>query len=275
MWKDKNKKAPVAQFLGWLLFISLIVEGFLLLLEPRSVAYAESGRLTFGYALYAVLGMFFSTPAPFIALLVTLRRAEKITVKEYLRRIVRTPRPLAAALITALFCAAALVFALLCGTPNGARWYMLPVGFIVMLPFVGIAEEPGWRGFLQPALEKRFPFPVAASMTAVIWYVWHLPVWLMPTSNHYGDSLIGFAIMIFVWAFAAAAIYKATKSVLACAAYHSFVNSIGVVYDWNSLFDAYPKTGAMLLYFGVVFLFSVVLWLAADKAKRKNGAAQA
>ena len=91
---------------------------------------------------------------------------------------------------------------------------------------------------LQPEMEKMFPFPIATSITAVIWCVWHLPIWVMPSSNHYGDSLIGFAITIFVWSFIGAAIYKATKSVLACAIYHSFINSIGAVYDWNDLFDA-------------------------------------
>ena len=52
-------------------------------------------------------------------------------------------RLLIPALLTALFCAAALLFALLCGTPNGAPWYMLPLGFLVMIPFVGFAEEAG------------------------------------------------------------------------------------------------------------------------------------
>ena len=134
-----------------------------------------------------------------------------------------------------------------------------------MLPLVGIAEEAGWRGFLQPELEKKFPFPIATSITAVIWYVWHLPIWLMPSSNHYGDSLIGFAITIFVWAFVSAAIYKATKSVLACAAYYSFINSIGAIYDWNALFDAYPKSNGMLLYFGIVFALAIVIWVITDK----------
>ena len=153
-------------------------------------------------------------------------------------------------------------------TPTGSPWYMMPLGFIIMLPLVGIAEEVGWRGFLQPELENKFPFPIATSITAVIWYVWHLPLWAMPSSNHYGDSLIGFAIMIFVWAFVAAAIYKATKSTLACSIYHSFINSIGAIYDWNALFDAYPKTNEMLLYFGVVFVLAIFIWVLADKKEK-------
>lgn len=265
MWTDEAGRAPVAEFLGWMLFMSVLVQGTLLLLEPCSIAYADGGAVTVGYILYALIGMLADTPCPFIALFITLHRAERITWKEYFKRILQTPRPLAALGITGLFCALALAFALTCGTPNGEPWYMLPLGFLVMIPFVGAAEESGWRGFLQPELEKRFPFPVAVSFTAVIWYIWHLPLWLQSTSNHYSDSLIGFAITIFVWAFAAAAIYKASKSVMACSVYHAFVNAIGAIYNWNSLFDAYPKSGADCLYFGIVFVLSLVIWTMAER----------
>lgn len=268
MWKNTSKKAPIAVFLGWILFLSLFVTGVLLLLEPYSVSYMENGRLTVGYAIYAVIGMLFSTPAPLVALYITLRGAEKITVKEYFRRIIHTEKPWTAVWITGLFGIAAFVFALCCGKPNGAPWYMMPLGFLIMIPFVGVAEETGWRGFLQPEMEKMFPFPIATSITAVIWCVWHLPIWVMPSSNHYGDSLIGFAITIFVWSFIGAAIYKATKSVLACAIYHSFINSIGAVYDWNDLFDAYPKTNAMMLYFGIVFMAAVIIWVIYDRKEK-------
>lgn len=276
MWEDKNKDAPIVEFLGWLLFLSLLVQGILLLLEPYSISYLKSGHLTVGYIIYAILGMFFPTPAPLIALLITLHRTEGITVKEYFKRIVHTPKPLMAITVTGLFCVIAFVFAVCCGIPNGSPWYMMPLGFMVMLPFVGIAEEPGWRGFLQPELEKKFPFPVATSITAIIWCVWHFPDWLLPTGNHYGDSLIGFSITIFVGSFAAAAIYKATKSTLACAVYHSFINSIGATYDWNALFDAYPKTNGMLLYFSIVFALAILIWITADtnplcaKSLRRN-----
>ncbi|MDO5324939.1 MAG: CPBP family intramembrane metalloprotease [Clostridia bacterium] len=270
MWKDENGRAPLGVFLGWILFLTILVELVLLALEPSAVAYAQDGKLTLGHAIYAVVGLLFSTPAPLIALYLTLRRAERISLREFLRRAVYTPRPLRAALVMGLFCAPALGFALCCGTPNGAAWYMLPLGFLVMLPFVGIAEETGWRGFLQPALEKRLPFPVATSVTAAIWYVWHLPLWLHPSSNHYGDSLIGFAMQIFVWCFAAAAIYRATKSSLACAAYHAFVNAIGAVWDWNALFDAWPKTGGMLLYNGIVLALVVGLWTVCDFREKRD-----
>ncbi len=270
MWKNKEKKAPIIEFLGFILFSTLLVNGILLLLENYSIAFAETGKMTFGYLLYAVIGMLFSTPAPIIWLFVVLRRHEHITVKEYFRRIFYTPKPLVTIFVTGGFMTAAFVFALFCGTRIDAPWYMMPLGFLIMIPFVGIAEETGWRGFLQPSLEEKFPFPVATAFTAAIWAVWHFPIWLQPTSNHYGDSLIGFVITIFVWAFVSAAIYKATKSVLACALYHAFINAIGAIYDWNALFDAYPKNGPMLLYFAVTFIAAIIIWIVADKKEKRR-----
>lgn len=270
MWNDKNKKAPIAEFLGWILFTTLLIQSALLLLEEYSVDFMFSGKLTFGYIVYAIIGLIFSTPAPFICLFIVLRRHQKISVKEYFKRIFYTPKPLASILVPLFFMSASFIFALVCGTRNSIPLYMMPLGFIVMIPFVGIAEETGWRGFLQPELEKKFPFPVATSIVSSIWTVWHFSLWVMPTSNHYGDSLIGFSINLFVWAFAFAAIYKATKSVMACAVYHSFVNSLGAIYDWNALFDSYPKTKPMVFYFTFVFVASIIIWVVADKKEKRT-----
>ena len=56
MWVDENRNAPVADFLGWLLFISVFAQIIMLILEPASVSNAETGKLTFAYVLYAIIG---------------------------------------------------------------------------------------------------------------------------------------------------------------------------------------------------------------------------
>lgn len=233
-------------------------------LAPYSAAYAETGTLTAGYLAYALIGTLFSTPAPFLSVLLLALCREKIGLKAFLSRIVHTEKRRKAALLTAAFCLAALVFALLCGTPNGAPWYMLPLGFLVMIPFVGIAEEAGWRGFLQPELEKRTAFPFSVLITAAIWAVWHIDQWFDPASNHFGDSFWGFSVNILVWSFALASLYKATKSVLACAVYHAFVNAIGAVYDWNALFDAFPGDIRTNAYRAALLAGSAALWFSTE-----------
>lgn len=42
--------------------------------------------------------------------------------------------------------------------------------------FGATAEEIGWRGVLQPALETRLPRWGAGLVTGLLWSVWHLPV---------------------------------------------------------------------------------------------------
>lgn len=239
-------------------------------LLPYSVAYSETGAVSVGYVLYVIIGLLFSTPGPFIAVLIISLVRDKISVKQLFRNIMHTESKGKTFLITGGFCLFTLLYAVLCGKPNGTAWYMLPLLFIVMIPFVGIAEETGWRGLLQPEMEKRMSFPFSVLSTAVIWYAWHFSVWLDPTSRHYGDSMIGFGITILIWAFALAAIYKATKSIIACAVYHAFIDSIGVIYDWNALFDPFPGDLSANVFRIVWLAAALILWFAADRQDKRR-----
>ena len=128
-------------------------------LKPYSITYEKTGQITPGYLAYALIGMLFTTPAPFISVFILAIFRDRISPRAFFAKLLHTEKPLSAIVLTTVFCLMALVFALLRGTPNGLPWYIMPIGFLVMIPFVGIAEEAGWRGFLQPALEKRMKFP--------------------------------------------------------------------------------------------------------------------
>lgn len=49
-------------------------------------------------------------------------------------------------------------------------------------------EEPGWRGLMQPELQKRFSPLAAALIVSVAWSLWHLPLYL---NGFYPGELIG------------------------------------------------------------------------------------
>ena len=269
-----TKDAGLNRILWYLILVALLSAFCFITLHvwllPYSVAYSETGVFTPGYLLYAVIGILFSTPGPFVASLILSLFIERNGLKALMRGIFRTERKLETICICGFFCVLALVYALLFGTPNGAPWYMFIGGLVIMIPFVGIAEETGWRGILQPELGKRLPFPFSVLLTAFIWCIWHYSAWIDPTSRHYDDSFIGFAITILIWSFAMAAIYKATKSVFACCFYHAFIDSIGAVYDWNALFDAFPGSFSVNAYRVVWLAASIGLYVWADRREKKK-----
>lgn len=254
----------------WIVVLWVIVFVGSRILTEYSVLYMESGVISWQYIVYVIVGMLFTTPAPMIALFITLRSSEGITVKEYIKRFFYTENKILTAAVTRGFCLLALLFAIMNGVPNGTSWYMMPLGFLVMIPFVGVAEETGWRGLLQPAMEEKAGFIVGTIITAAIWGVWHVDLWFDPTSNHYGDSFIVFLLNIVIWSFALAAIYISTKSVAAYAIYHAFIDSIGAIYDWNLLFDSFPGNIAVNLYRLIILIVSITLWIYSDR-KRTHG----
>jgi uncharacterized protein len=52
------------------------------------------------------------------------------------------------------------------------------LSFILTALAQGGMEEPGWRGMLQPTLQKRFSPLVAALIVSLFWSLWHLPLYL-------------------------------------------------------------------------------------------------
>lgn len=63
------------------------------------------------------------------------------------------------------------------GFKFGAPIFMLIV-ILPMMLFGGGNEEVGWRMILQPELEKKFGFHIATIFTSIIWWLWHLPIFL-------------------------------------------------------------------------------------------------
>jgi membrane protease YdiL (CAAX protease family) len=74
----------------------------------------------------------------------------------------------------------------------------------------GGQEEPGWRGFALPRLEKRHAPLVATLILGLGWGIWHIPL--------YGPA--GFVVPL-VLAFFYTWLYNRTRSVLLCILLHA------------------------------------------------------
>jgi membrane protease YdiL (CAAX protease family) len=88
------------------------------------------------------------------------------------------------------------------GGPAYALLYLL--GFVLTMLLGGpLLEEIGWRGFALPRLERRHNPLAAALILGILWALWHLPQFLVPTwtASSGGGGLSG--IVLFVLAAAA------------------------------------------------------------------------
>jgi len=82
----------------------------------------------------------------------------------------------------------------------------LPGAILIGLVLGGF-EEPGWRGFAQVRLQKRHSALAASGIVAVMWVVWHLPLFVLPGTSQSEFPFVPFAVMgltltiIFTWLF--------------------------------------------------------------------------
>ncbi len=137
---------------------------------------------------------------------------------------------------------------MLCKTNAEVAWYLwLPV-----FPFMivdGGMEEVGWRYLLQPTLEKRFSFLIATTITALIWWAWHLPMFFIEGSAQNEMSFFLFALFVLGQSFSLAAIFQVSKNVWLCIMYHALINTLTIYWPVadNLLATLISSIGAVLL----------------------------
>lgn len=134
---------------------------------------------------------------------------------------------------------------------------------LVMLPMMVIGgglEEVGWRGVLFPGLLKTNTVTVASLITAIMWTIWHLPLWfingLPQTQFNFGVffvSVLGITFLLSV-------LYTFTESIFLCILLHSFFNSYGNNLNGTGLnpyWEAIIKLTVCIVFFAVYQLARV------------------
>ncbi|NEW81539.1 MAG: CPBP family intramembrane metalloprotease [Mariniphaga sp.] len=105
-----------------------------------------------------------------------------------------------------------------------------PISILAMLinfPFLillGGLEELGWRGILQPRLEKVFNYLPSVIMVGIIWGVWHLPLWLIKgtVQSEFPIGLYLLSGIILTSSFTA--LYKYTNNIFLSVLSHAWFN---------------------------------------------------
>lgn len=109
-----------------------------------------------------------------------------------------------------------------------ASWKNLVGQFIFIFFFIGLGEEPGWRGFALPHLQSSRSPLKATLILAAFWAIWHAPLFGTEFKREqYLPFLISLlaATIIITW------IYNHTRgSILIPMIFHSTVNTFGAGY---------------------------------------------
>jgi membrane protease YdiL (CAAX protease family) len=210
---------------------------------------------------------------PFIAALIVTGLVEGGSgMRSLLARIVRARIGWSAYAIVfglpILLCAVALAgmaaIGQLASWPASTAWRELPERFVFIFLFIGLGEEPGWRGFALPRLQKQYSPLIASLILAPIWALWHLPL----MGNEFPPAIIpAFLISLLGGTLIQTWLFNRSKgSVFAQMFFHATVNTVGAALVFP-LMKGPPFVPFWYLY--------ALLWLAVGVAVTVSSAVEA
>lgn len=140
-----------------------------------------------------------------------------------------------------------------------------PPALVLQLVTTGFGEEPGWRDFALPRLQRRFGALRAALVLGPLWAVWHLPLFLTdwggwPTA-HWSRPVL-FAVFCVAFTVVLSWVFNRTGESLPLAMLaHCSVNNVASVL-WGEMFPALTVEQALLATTAAAALVAAVLVVA-------------
>ena len=101
----------------------------------------------------------------------------------------------------------------------------MEAGLLLSTP-IQVGEETGWRGYALPRLAERMGLAWGSVLLGVIWAVWHLPLFFMPVTDVFGQSLPTYVIQVTALSVAMGWLYAHTNgSLLLIMLMHASINN--------------------------------------------------
>ncbi len=169
--------------------------------------------------------------SPTIASYLSLKSKKQVnSLKIWLQKIFRfrqTPLAygLAALFVLIYFGIGSLVNGVEFGAPIWMQLIIVP-----SMLFGGGNEEAGWRMILQPELEKQYGFHKATIVTAVVWWIWHFPIFFIHGTANAEMNFFLFGIMCFTLSYGLAVICKVSDGVFPCVLTHCLINGLSATF---------------------------------------------
>ena len=116
-------------------------------------------------------------------------------------------------------------------TNDPRQWYLIIPAFFQILVFNVLGEEIGWRGYALPGLQQLFSPFVASLILGAVWWLWHLPLFLIDGNFHQQIPLSLFFLQSTALSILMTWLYNRTgKSLLIVHLFHAASNTfLGVL----------------------------------------------
>lgn len=125
-----------------------------------------------------------------------------------------------------------------------------PERFIFIFLFIGLGEEPGWRGFALPQLQLKYTPLVASLILAPVWTLWHLPL----VGNEFPIPIVApFVLSVFGGTAMLTWVFNYTNgSVFITMLFHATINTVGA----GLIFPLFSGVDLIALWwiYGVIWL---------------------
>lgn len=130
----------------------------------------------------------------------------------------------------------------------------LITGFFIQLIGGPLGEEPAYRGFALPYMQKKYTVAKAGIITGMVWGLWHLPLWII--SGYKGFDLLIYCVTFLIAIVSASVvmsiIYKKYKNILYAILIHQMVNfTLDILYT-GDLLDIFIPISVLYLVSAVV-----------------------
>ncbi len=96
-------------------------------------------------------------------------------------------------------------------TPPISPILAYPVLLLYVIVLGGGLEEPGWRGFALPQLQKKHSPFISSLIIGFFWFVWHLPLFFSEITSQDGIPLFWYFLTTFALSFIFTIIYNKTN----------------------------------------------------------------
>jgi membrane protease YdiL (CAAX protease family) len=124
-------------------------------------------------------------------------------------------------------------------------------------------EEPGWRGFALPRLQPLHGPLVGTLILGLMWALWHLPQFLVPSWAEASGgrglvAIVKFVVIAIAFAIVTTWVFNNTKgSVFMAILVHASIDTFSI--PMGALFSPSDVGNSILLSFGVLVVVLVVL----------------